>query len=119
MEFMEHTNFYVMCDRIRKQEARELRLALKAHEGEFTWSSNNDEQLYQPLIILVNLDDGPLDAVVHKAWLDDDCIELLAYDNQWGNHIEIELEDIAPGHLAYLIEYMPVTDKIQSVATPQ
>lgn len=46
MEFMEHTIFYVMYDRIRKQEARDLRLALKSHEGEFTWISNNVEQLY-------------------------------------------------------------------------
>lgn len=33
-----------------------------------------------------------------------------------GNQIDIELEDIVPGHLAYLIEYMPVTDKVKSVA---
>lgn len=117
MEVMVHSNFYAMCDKIRKQEARELRLALKAHGGEFTWIDNDDEQLYQPPIILVNLNDGPLDVVVHKAWLDDDYIELLAYDNYWGSLINIELEDIAPGHLAYLIEYMPVTDQIQSVAT--
>ena len=32
-----------------------------------------------------------------------------------GNQVDIELEDIVPGHLAYLIEYMPVTDKVKSV----
>lgn len=40
----------------------------------------------------------------------------MTYDNEWGNRVDIEPEDIAPGHLAYLIEYMPVTDKIKSVA---
>ena len=41
---------------------------------------------------------------------------VLDYDNEWGNRVDIEPEDIAPGHHAYLIEYMPVTDKIKSVA---
>ncbi len=26
MEYMEHSNFYAMCDKIRKMEARELKL---------------------------------------------------------------------------------------------
>ena len=37
MEYMEHSNFYAMCDKIRKMEARELHLALEAHGGEFVW----------------------------------------------------------------------------------
>ena len=37
MEYMKHTNFYAMYNEIRKKEADELRLALKAHGGEFTW----------------------------------------------------------------------------------
>lgn len=117
MEYMEHSNFYAMCDKIRKMEAKELKLALKAHGGEFVWidDENDEEELYNPPIILVNLNDGPMDVVVHKVWLDDGCIELSAFDNEWGNRADIELEDIAPGHLAYLIEYMPVTDKVKSV----
>lgn len=74
------------------------------------------EELYDPPIILVNLNDGPMDVVIHKVWLHDGCIELSAFDNEWGNQVDIELEDIVPGHLAYLIEYMPVTDKVKSVA---
>ena len=118
MEYMEHSNFYAMCDKIRKMEARELHLALEAHGGEFVWidDENDEEQLYEPPIIMVNSNDGPMDVVVHKAWLDDGCIVLLTYDNEWGNRVDIEPEDIAPGHLAYLIEYMPVTDKVKSVA---
>ena len=104
MEYMEHSNFYAMCDKIRKMEARELHLALEAHGGEFVWinDENDEEELYDPPIILVNLNDG--------------CIELSAFDNEWGNKVDIELEDIVPGHLAYLIEYMPITDKVKSVA---
>lgn len=104
MEYMEHSNFYAMCDKIRKMEARELHLALEAHGGEFVWinDENDEEELYDPPIILVNLNDG--------------CIELSAFDNEWGNQVDIELEDIVPGHLAYLIEYMPITDKVKSVA---
>lgn len=30
MEYMEHSNFYAMCDKIRKMEARELHLALES-----------------------------------------------------------------------------------------
>lgn len=118
MEYMEHSNFYAMCDKIRKMEARELHLALEAHGGEFVWidDENDEEELYNPPIILVNLNDGPMDVVVHKVWLDDGCIELLAFDNEWDNQVDIELEDIAPGHLAYLIEHMPVTDNVKSVA---
>ena len=118
MEYMEHSNFYAMCDKIRKKKARELHLALEAHGGEFVWidDENDEEQLYEPPIIMVNSNDGPMDVVVHKAWLDDGCIGLLTYDNEWGNRVDIEPEDIAPGHHAYLIEYMPVTDKIKSVA---
>ena len=119
MEYMEHSNFYAMCDKIRKMEARELHLALEAHGGEFVWinDENDEEELYDPPIILVNLNDGPMDVVIHKVWLNDGCIELSAFDNEWGNQVDIELEDIVPGHLAYLIEYMPITDKVKSVAT--
>ena len=118
MEYMEHSNFYAMCDKIRKMEARELHLALEAHGGVFVWidDENDEEELYDPPIILVNLNDGPMDVVIHKVWLHDGCIELSAFDNEWGNQVDIELEDIVPGHLAYLIEYMPVTDKVKSVA---
>lgn len=116
--YMEHSNFYAMCDKIRKKKARELHLALEAHGGEFVWidDENDEEELYDPPIILVNLNDGPMDVVIHKVWLHDGCIELSAFDNEWGNQVDIELEDIVPGHLAYLIEYMPVTDKVKSVA---
>lgn len=119
MEYMEHSNFYAMCDKIRKQEARELHSALNAHGGEFTWidDDNDEEQLYNPPIIMANLNSGPTDIVIHKAWLDDDCIELLGFDNELDEQIEFELEDIAPGHLAYLIGHMPITDKVKSVAT--
>lgn len=59
MEYMEHSNFYAMCDKIRKMEARELHLALEAHGGEFVWidDENDEEELYDPPIILVNLND--------------------------------------------------------------
>lgn len=119
MEYMEHSNFYAMCDKIRIQEAQELHLALKAHGGEFTWidDDNDEEQLYDPPIIMVNMNDGPMDVVIHKAWLnEDECLELSAFDNEWGYKKDIELEDIAPGHLAFLISHMPVTDEVKSVA---
>lgn len=80
------------------------------------YPKNDEEELYDPPIILVNLNDGPMDVVIHKVWLNDGCIELSAFDNEWGNQVDIELEDIVPGHLAYLIEYMPITDKVKSVA---
>lgn len=117
MEYMRHSDFYAMCKKIRKQEAEELQLALKAHGGEFTWVTN-DTQLYDPPIIMANLNyGGPTDVVVHKAWLDDyDNIKLLAYDNEWGGKVDFELTEIAPGHLSYLIGYMPVTDSVKSVA---
>ena len=48
MEYMKHTNFYAMYNEIRKKEADELRLALKAHGGEFTWIDDNniEQQIY-------------------------------------------------------------------------
>lgn len=62
------------------------------------------------------LNGGPMDVVVHKVWLNNNSIKLSVYDNGWGNKINIELDDISPGHLSYIIEYMPVTDKVKSVA---
>lgn len=78
--------------KIRKQEAEELQLALKAHGGEFTWVTD-DTQLYDPPIIMANLNyGGPTDVVVHKAWLDDyDNIKLLAYDNELGGKVDLNL----------------------------
>lgn len=78
--------------------------------------NNIEQQIYSPPIILVNLDGGPMDVVVHKVWLNNNSIKLSVYDNGWGNKINIELDDISPGHLSYIIEYMPVTDKVKSVA---
>ena len=57
MEYMEHSNFYAMCDKIRKMEARELKLTLEAHGGGFVWidDENDEEQLYEPPIIMVQM----------------------------------------------------------------
>lgn len=86
--------------------------------GKFVWvdDDNNEELLYEPPTIMVNTDEGPMDVVVYEARLNNGHINLLAYDKEWGNKQHIELEYIATGHLAYLIEYMPVTDKVKSVA---
>lgn len=105
MEYMEHSNFYAMCDKIRKMEARELRLALEAHGGEFVWidDENDEEELYNPPIILVNLNDGPMDVVIHKVWLNDGCIELLAFDNEWGNRWTLNWKILFPDTLRILL----------------
>lgn len=120
MECMEHSNFSAMCNKIRVQEAEELILALKAHGGEFIWidDDNDGKELSNPPIIMVNLNEGPMDVVIHKAWLEGEyeCLELLAFGNEWGEQIDIDLDDIAPGHLSFLISHMPVTDKVKSVA---
>ena len=118
MKYIKHSDFSAMCDKIRKMEAEELVLALQAHGGKFVWvdDDNNEELLYEPPTIMVNTDEGPMDVVVYEARLNNGHINLLAYDKEWGNKQHIELEYIATGHLAYLIEYMPVTDKVKSVA---
>lgn len=118
---MGHSDFYEMYNTIRKQEVKELQLALDAHGGSFIWidDEHDREQLYSPPCIAVNVDCGPMDIIVHKAWFDDSGIQLLVSDKEWGDKIDIELKDIVPGHLAYLIEYMPITTKVNDVSIKQ
>lgn len=61
MEYIKHSDFSAMCDKIRKMEAEELVLALQAHGGKFVWvdDDNNEELLYEPPTIMVNTDEGP------------------------------------------------------------
>lgn len=108
---MKCTNFFNELNRIKIHEQRELKAALEAVGGEYVWevpwvAPDEDEQ---PPVILVNFDNGPIDIRVQSCRLNKDGhIELSGMDNVAGIWpIDIDVEDVEPGHLCYVTEAIP------------
>jgi len=118
---MKHSDIYEMCRKVRRQEQAELKKALKAHGGSFSWLDKNVDRYdvdYDVPVIAVNLDSGPMDVVVLGAWLNEyDSINLSVKGSEYGDDVDINVNDVIPGHLCYLIDCMPATAAVNDVST--
>lgn len=115
---MKATDSFYVRNFIKDIEYEELKKALEAHGGSYAWFDEEtqdepDENIEMP-IVLVNDDYcGPTDVVIYKAWLDkygDICVD--AADNEYKNHMEVEIGDIEVGHLYYITELIPEVEGV-------
>lgn len=115
---MKGTDFYEVGKHIKQMEIAELKEALKAHGGSYTWyDTEQDENIddYIPVyevddipIVMVNHEhSGPTDVYICKAWINKyGDVEIEALEKEYATEIDINIDDIAIGHTYYLTMYM-------------
>lgn len=115
---MKGTDFYEVGKHIKQMEIAELKEALKAHGGSYTWyDTEQDENIddYIPVyevddipIVMVNHEhSGPTDVYICKAWINKyGDVEIEALEKEYATEIDVNIDDIAIGHTYYLTMYM-------------
>lgn len=116
---MKGTDFYDVGKRIKQMEIAELKEALKAHGGSYTWrDSDNDSPDYEAEdmpIVMANLEyGGPTDVCICKAWINEHGdVEIKAVDKEYDTDIDVSVDDIAVCHIHWMTQYMKDVNGIE------
>lgn len=100
---------------------KELKAALDAHGGEFSWYSEEDEEYADnaPIVICNNRYAGPVDVKVRSAYVSSyGSVFIEAATVDCDDDITIEFDDIVVSNIQYIIESIPVTDAVSDVSIP-
>lgn len=115
---MKGTDFYEVGKHIKQMEIAELKEALKAHGGSYTWydteqDENSDDYIpvYEvddiPIVMVNHEHSGPTDVYICKAWINKySDVEIEALEKEYATEIDVNIDDIAIGHTYYLTMYM-------------
>lgn len=115
---MKHSDYQAKIDEIKTLECCELKRAVSAHGGFYEWSEENGGC---PPIIAINSDNSepePQDVEITKVAVIDNCLEISGIDKGTGEPIEFDIDDIFPGHLSFIIDYIPETDEVSDASQP-
>lgn len=116
---MKGTGFYDVGKHIKQMEIAELKEALKAHGGSYTWrDSDNDSPDYEAEdmpIVMANLEyGGPTDVCICKAWINEHGdVEIKAVDKEYDTDIDVSVDDIAVCHIHWMTQYMKDVNGIE------
>lgn len=115
---MKHTDFYDTLKRIKHHIVDEIKTAIKAHGGEYSW-----EAIGECPIVAANPDTcepEPLDVCIWSIKLDaDDEIVIKATGKEYGEDIDyLSLDDVFVEHLGFIIDYMDDTPLVSNVSIP-
>lgn len=115
---MKCTNIQTKVNEVKALEFTELRRAIEAHGGFYEWNKKNSGS--RPLIAINpdNSKPSPQDIEVTKVAIVDGNIEISGVDNKYGEPIDFQLDDIFAGHISFITEYIPATDKVLDVSIP-
>ena len=115
---MKHTDYYNTFESIRQHIVEEIKTAVIAHGGSFDWIQN---EVDAP-IVAANPDTSepePLDIIINNVSLDEDGdLVIDAVDKEYGEDIDIDVDDIFVEHLGYIIDYMSDTESVSDVSIP-
>lgn len=109
---MQGIDFYSIGKHIKEMEIAELKEALKAHGGSYTWRDldkdlPDDEEEDAPIVMVNHEYAGPNDVCVCKAWINEHGdVEIKALDKEYDTDIDVSIDDIAVCHIYYLTLYM-------------
>lgn len=120
-KFMKCTNAWEVSRMLRHHMKKELKAALVAHGGEFSWYSEEDEEYAEnvPTVMCNNRYAGPVDVKVRSVYIDSHGYVMIeAATNDYNDEITIEFDDIVASHIQYIIESIPVTDAVSDVSIP-
>ena len=115
---MKHTDFYTLYQLLKKNELKELADAVNAHNGHVSFQAvPNGEALLNAPVVLLNLDNGPIDVIITDVSLHGGHLIIKGYDKDdiETNVVEIDSSDILPGQICSIIDAIPETQKIQTV----
>lgn len=121
-KMMKCTDAWLFERALRNHMVAELRQAIEAHGGSYSWYSEEEEEFVQdPPIVMCNRDwgGGPADVKVRRVWIDDSgYMSIEAEENEFGDEVDISLDDVVAFHIAYIIEAIPVTEEVSDVTFP-
>lgn len=115
---MKHTDFYDTFKGIKQHIIKEIEAAVKAHGGSFDFIN---EMVDAPIVAANpdNSDPEPLDVIIKKVSLDEDGFLVIeAADKEYGDDIDIDVDDIFVDHLGYIIDYLPNVGDTTDVTIP-
>ena len=118
-KFMKCSNAWQMGHQLRNRMLDELRLAIKAHGGEYSWYSEEDEEYVEnvPIVMCNHRYAGPVDVKIRRIYIGENgYMDIEAATNEYDDEIQIEFDDIVPTHIQYIIECIHATDKIDDVS---
>ena len=119
---MKHTDFYALVRDIKRKEQQELRQALEAHGGSYSWwNSNTGDWENEYPIVAVNVDNmcpEPMDIIIRSVFIVDGVFCFDAENKEYGHDVEVRASDFFPGHLSFIIDYIPATEDVDDVTIP-
>lgn len=116
---MQGIDFYSIGKHIKEMEIAELKEALKAHGGSYTWRDldkdlPDDEEEDAPIVMANHEYAGPTDVCICKAWINEHGdVEIKALDKEYDTDIDVSIDDIAVCHIHYLTSYMKNLDGVE------
>ena len=120
-KFMKCTDAWSIAKMLRDHMEKELKAALAARGGKFSWYSEEDEEYAEnvPTVMCNNRYAGPVDVKVRSVYIDSHGYVMIeAATNDYNDEITIEFDDIVASHIQYIIESIPVTDAVTDVSIP-
>lgn len=120
-KFMKCTDAWSIVKMLHIHMEKELKAALDAHGGEFSWYSEEDEEYADnaPIVICNNRYAGPVDVKVRSAYVSSyGSVFIEAATVDCDDDITIEFDDIVVSNIQYIIESIPVTDAVSDVSIP-
>lgn len=120
-KFMKCTDAWEITRMLHDHMEKELKAALVAHGGEFSWYSEEDEEYADnaPIVICNNRYAGPVDVKVRSAYVSSyGSVFIEAATVDCDDDITIEFDDIVVSNIQYIIESIPVTDAVSDVSIP-
>lgn len=121
---MKHTNFRWEIQAMKRHEVAELKLAIKAHGGSYSWwdEENGFQDDEDHPIIAVNVTGmfpNPTDVEIRRVEIVNDTLMLVGEDKETGCSVDFTADDIFVGHIGYIIDLIPVTEAVDDVTIPQ
>ncbi len=121
---MKHTNFHSQLKEIRCNIIKELKAALQAHGGSYTWGKEDEfGDVEEPNteecpIVLANPRrcENPSDVYIAQISYGNNGFYIAAYTKEWLDEIDVEIDDIEIEHLEFIIDYIPETTEVSDVS---
>lgn len=115
---MKHTDFYYLFKHVKQHVVDELKAAVKAHGGSYSWEDEDDCP-----IVAANPDTSepePLDVCIHGISFDTyGDLVFEATGKESGYEIDyLCADDIFAEHIGYIIDYMNDTPDVSDVSIP-
>lgn len=124
-KFMKCTDAWSIAKMLSDHMGKELKAALVAHGGEFSWyteDAEDEDERYAdnvPIVMCDNKFAGPMDVKIRKAYIGNyGHVRVTAATCDYDDNVDIELSDIVVSHIPFIIEAIPVTDAVSDVSIP-